>query len=627
MSTAISARHSLVIFRSRSCSRTSVLTPAVRLPPANVPAPLAPRPAADSRRPGRRRRFRFGSLTLAAVLAIGLSVGHAKTDPISVPITPVVAAHGLVVAGHPQAAQAGLSVLQAGGNAVDAAVATSLALGVAEPYASGLGGKLMLLYFDAASRRTYVIEAMDAAGTLDVGTYLKRPEADRSYGYGAVCVPGLPAGLWMAHEKWGTRRWQDDVEPAIALARTGFQVLPKSTDFFEEQAKKLRRGDPEIARLFLPEGKLPEAGQLLPNPDLARTLTLLARKGRDGFYRGPVAEAIVAAMRKGGGSVTAADLNGYEARLADPVAISFHGNRILSAPPPSNGSAMLFPALKALETETFPEGSLRSAAALDHLGRVWREVEPEAYRMIGDVPASRFYFEKLIAPDSIEALRARAALPSAARTEAADLDDADAAPESRRAVGATTHFIVVDRQGNIVCATQSLSVHFGAGVVAPGTGVVLNNSMSNFEYGDPQHVNFVATGRRPRSTIAPTIVFREGRPMLALGVPGAARIPTTMLQVLLDRLVLGRTLADAIGDNRFHFSIPWRPGDVATFEAEQSFPSGPANALRKLGWKVQFIEPTGRGRKFSGVNAVEFGPGGQLTGIADPRRTNAALGY
>jgi gamma-glutamyltranspeptidase/glutathione hydrolase len=537
-------------------------------------------------------------------------------------VTAVSGTHGMVVAGHPQAAAAGLTVLKAGGNAVDAAIATSLALGVAEPYASGLGGKLMLLYYNAASRHTFVIDAMDAAGSLDAKSYVSRPESDRSYGYGSVCVPGLAAGLWLAHQKWGARPWSTDVQPSIDLARNGFDVLPKSRDFFEEQTKKLHRGDAEIARLFLPHGEIPETGSVLPNPDLARTLAVFAEHGRDGFYRGDIAERIVRAAQAGGGVITAEDLSSYEARVTEPVEIEFRGYRIASAPPPSNGSAMFLTALKVLEDESFGN-ALRSPENLDAIGHVWREVEPEAYRVIGDGSGARFAFEKMVAADSIRALRAKAFGTPRQKAAASEWDQAQA----ESVTAATTHFIVADSKGNIVCATQSLSVHFGAGVVPPGTGIVLNDSMSNFEYRDPTHPNYVAAGRRPRSTISPTLVFRDGRPVLALGVPGAARIPTSMLQVLLDRLALNRPLADAIGDVRFHYSIPWKPGEVDIFETETPFPSSDAEAMTARGWKVVLAEEAGRGRKFSGVNAVEFGAYGTFLGYADPRRTNTAAGY
>ena len=538
-------------------------------------------------------------------------------------IEPVIAQHGLVVAAHPQAAAAGVAVLQAGGNAIDAAVATSLAVGVAEPYGSGLGGKLMLLYYEAKSGKTFVVDAMDAAGSLDVAAYVQRPIEDRSYGYGSVCVPGLGAGLWTAHQKWGVKKWADDVQPAIALARAGFQVLPKSRDFFEEQEKKLHRGDAEIARLYLPGGKLPEVGSLLPNEDLARTMELFARGGRDGFYRGPVAEKIVAASRQGGGVLTLDDLANYEARVVEPVGLDFCGYHIACAPPPASGAALFLPMMKVLETETFSPGGLRTAANLDLIGRVWRAVSPEAFRIVADVPESRFLFEKLLAPDSIAAFRAKTLGPAAPGKKAACLDE----PFYESAMAATTHWLVADSAGNIVCATQSQSLHFGAGVVPPGTGVVLNDSMSNFAFTDERSLNYVVPGKRSRSTISPTIVFRDGKPAFALGIPGAARIPTAMLQALLDRLVFNRPLAEAIGDTRFHFVSSATKNEAEAFEAEQSLPSAEVEALRALGWKVVLPEAAGTGRHFGGINAIEFHADGTLTGYADPRRTNVAAGY
>ncbi|HUR56473.1 MAG TPA: gamma-glutamyltransferase family protein [Opitutaceae bacterium] len=566
--------------------------------------------------------FRFACLCLA--LNFSAAVASAATP---VTITPVTAKHGVVVAGHPQAAEAGIAVLKAGGNAIDAAVATSLALGVAEPYGSGLGGKLMLLYYEAKSGRTFAVDAMDAAGSVDVGAYVARPDEDRTYGYGAVCIPGLGAGLWAAHQKWGAKKWADDIEPAIALARTGFTVLPKSRDFIEEQEKKLRRGDPEIARLYLPGGQLPEAGSSLPNEDLARTMELLARAGRDGFYRGPVAEAIVAASRSGGGSITLDDLARYEARIVEPITATFRGYTLVCAPPPVSGAALYLPVLKALESETFAPGPLRTAENLDKLGRVWRAAQPQIARTIGDAPESRARFEKLLTPGAIAALREKAFAPPVPAKKAASWSPGEESPFHESVMAATTHFLVADGEGNLVCATQSQSLHFGAGVVPPGTGVVLNNSMSNFTYTDAKSINFIAPGKRARSTIGPSIVLRDGRAVFALGVPGAARIPTAMLQALLDRLAFNRPLAEAIGDTRIHFVAPLRREDSEAFEAEQSLPAAEAEALAARGWKVVLPERAGRGRHFGGINAIEINADGTMTGLADPRRTNVAVGY
>lgn len=545
---------------------------------------------------------------------------------VPVTVAPVAGSHGMVVAGHPQAAEAGLRTLQAGGNAIDAAVSVSLALNVAEPYGSGLGGKLMLLYYEAASKRTYVIDAMDAAGSLDVEAYKASPAAGRNYGYGAVCVPGLAAGLWLAHQQWGVRPWADDVAPAIGLAREGFEILPKTHLFFAEQEKKLRRGDAEIARLYLPGGALPEIGTRLPNPDLAHTLELLAQNGRDGFYRGPVAEAIVAASDAGGGVLKLEDFARYEARLTDPIAIDFHGSKIVAAPPPATGPALFLTMLKVLEEENFAGGPLRTAENIDLLGRVWRQVIPLVQARIADVEEARFNFEKLVAPDSVAELRekARANVEPEAADEVAAFYDRSFTDDY---AAATTHFAVADAQGNIVCATQSLSLHFGAGVVAPGTGVVLNNTMSNFAYSTPNSVNAPAAGKRPRSTIAPTLVFRDGKPQFAIGIPGASRIPTAILQTMIDHLVLNRSFADSIGDTRLHFTGGQVWNGHEKVEAEQSLLPEVVAALQAMGWQVELPEPAGTGRHFGGINVIEVKPKGGYLGYADPRRTNAAAGY
>jgi len=565
---------------------------------------------------GWRRSF---AVTLVFTI---LTVVAGANVPVSVEV--VKAAHGMVVAGHPQAAQAGVDILQAGGNAIDAAVAVSLAIGVAEPYSSGLGGKLMLLYYEAASGRTYALDAMDAAGSLDVTAYLRRPEEDHSYGYGSVCVPGLAAGLWTAHQKWGRQPWADNIAPALKLARDGFEILPKTRVFFAEQEKKLRRGDAEIARLYLPDGQLPVVGSHLANADLAHTLALLAQHGRDGFYRGPVAAAIVAASAQGGGALTLDDLAHYEARLVEPIGLDFRGYRLLASPPPTNGAPLFLTIMKALEDETFGGGPLRSAENLDRIGRVWREVQPLVQRGIGDAPEAYFNYEKMIAPDSIAAIRRRARASTVTVPAVAWQDDSGA---SESAMAATTHFLVADAAGNIVCATQSQSLHFGAGVVPPGTGVVLNDSMSNFAYTDPRSINYVAPGKRPRSTIAPTIVFRAGRPIFAIGIPGAARIPTALLQALLDRLAFDRPLSEAIGDTRIHFELNWRKDNQESLQAEASLPVADIAALSRLGWKVELAEPAGAGQIFGGINAIEVNAAGGYTGYADPRRTNAARGY
>lgn len=583
-------------------------------------------------------RYRFGAFFSFIVSACGALAA----TPVAV--EPVSAAHGMVVAGHPQAAEAGVAVMRAGGNAIDAAVAVSLSLGVAEPQGSGMGGKLMLIYFDAATRQTYAVDGLDAAGhSFDPARGRKLTRDERRLGWTSVLVPGLPAGLWLAHQKWGARPWADDVAPAVKLARDGFQVLPKTRDFFAEQEKKLRGGDREIAKWYLPGGQLPKVGTLLANGDLARTMELFAAKGAEGFYRGPVAEAIAAGAKQGGGFITTDDLARYQARITVPVAADVFGHHIEGAPPPTSGLALYLTMLKALEAETWTPGPLRTPANLNRVGKVWQVAQPLVSAQVGDVAGADEAVKKLLSVASIAEIRRKAgnggkvgqvfdprayqvlAYEDGLRTGPSAFEpDFDEEP----AFASTTHFVVVDAKGNVVSCTQSTSLHFGAGVIAPGTGVVMNDSLSNFSFTNAKSANTVAPGKRARSTTSPSIVFLEGRPVLAIGIPGAQRIPIAMMQVMLDHLAFQRPLAEAIGDTRLHLLNPEASTDPNNvWEVEASFPESDAKSLRALGWTVNKMEKAGTGRHFGGFTAIAIGPDGTLTGFADPRRTNAAVGY
>lgn len=556
------------------------------------------------------RSLRWSSLFLCVAVTV---------QAVPVRVEPVTEPHGMVVAAHPEAARIGADVLAAGGNAIDAAVAVSLALGVAEPYGSGLGGKLMLLYHDAANGETYAVDGMDAAGSrVEPDVFRALPERQRSYGWTSVCVPGLAAALHEAHVRWGSKPWAENVAPAIALARKGSLVLPKTHDLFQDRLGSLRAADEATQRLFLPGGEPPAEGSRLANEELARTMELLARDGASGFYRGRVAEEIVAAARAGGGYLTLEDFARYRARVSAPLAVDFRGYRVISGPPPTSGGSLHLTLLKALEQEEF-SGELRSAENIDLIGRFWREVLPLVQKHIGDAGNGREAFAEFTSAASLASIRGKAHAARSAPAVAVNLSETESVHAS------TTHFVVVDRHGNVVSATQSQSFHFGACVSA--AGVVMNNSMSNFSINGATGPNYVAPGRRPRSTISPTIVLREGKPVLALGIPGASRIPTAMLQVLLDRLVFGRPLEDAIGDTRLHWHNPLGRDQPDAIESEASLPDETAAALQERGWVVSLREPPGTGRHFGGVTAITINPDGSRTGYADPRRTNAAVGH
>jgi gamma-glutamyltranspeptidase/glutathione hydrolase len=545
------------------------------------------------------------------ILAVALYVGASAEVPVNVEC--LTAPHTMVVAGHPEAAEAGVAVLRAGGNAVDAAVAVSLSLGVAEPFASGLGGKLVLLYYEAATQRVHVIEAMDAASdSLPVRAFLAQTEHERMEGGPSVAVPGLPAGLWLAHQRWGVRPWADNVAPARALAERGALVLPKTVELFAESRARFEH-DPEASRLYLPGGKLPVPGTRLPNTDLARTLARYATEGPPAIYRGDIADALVSTVRRAGGYLTRDDLVRYRVRESEPLAIDFAGGRLYSTPSPTSGGATVLAVLATLETASWAAGPLHSVENIDRLGRAFHAVYPAVNAAIGDTPGADRRTAGLLTAASIAGYRERAAAPLAPVPLIAETGSAS-----------TTHFVVVDSARNIICATQSLSFHFGCGLVAPGTGILLNNSLSNFSTDDPAHPNYAAPGRRPRSTIAPVLwLDAAGRPRLAVGLPGGQRIPTALAQVLIDATVFHRPLADAIGDTRLHFLNSNR-GPV--LQCETGLPTDVAEALARRGWSLQISEPAGTGLHFGGVNAVEFTADGALRGLADSRRTNAARG-
>lgn len=538
---------------------------------------------------------------------------------VPVPVQVAEARSGMVSAGHPDATAAGVAVLQAGGNAMDAAVAVGFALGVTEPYGSGLGGKLALVHRDARTGVVTVVEALDAASEhLDPEAFRRLPTAARNTGPQSVAVPGFVAGMLEAHARWGSRPRAELIAPAIRLAEEGFEVRASQVKFFRAQDVKLK-ANPELGRIYSPGGHVPEAGSRLVNADLGRTLRAVAERGTDGFYQGPVAEAMVAALHEAGSPIRSDDLAKYRARVAAPLKVGFRGMEIYSAPPPVSGGGVYLLALAALEGLRLPGDSVLRPEALNQVMRVYLEADAACREVLGDREDARGAWESLLVERSLAELRRQAtAKPEPVAAWTAEDDDFEAFAAE------TTHFVVVDKDGNVVSATQSQSNHFGSGIVPPGTGVVLNNSLSNFNRssGNP---NEVKPGRRPRTTISPAVIVRDGRLVAALGLPGGSRIPSAMVQVTTDYLMFGRSLEEAISAPRFH-PVTRRAGQAEDrFETERETDYRVAEALReRYGWKDGTDAET---ESFGGMNAVEILPDGRLKGYADQRRSNTAMGY
>lgn len=527
-----------------------------------------------------------------------------------------------VATGHPEATAAGLAVLRDGGNAIDAAIAASLTLGVAEPYGSGLGGKLVLLYHDAASGEVTCIEALCPSATaMDVEAFVQLPSRDRKYGYRSFGVPGLPAGLWEAHRRWGEKPWKQLVAPAERLARRGIIVSETMRGLWLPHEKDLA-ADPEASRLFLVDGATPPTGARLPNPDLGETLARLVAGGAEGFYHGPTAEMIVGAARAAGAPISLEDFAGYQPRVTEPLAVNYRGYRVYSSPPPLTGGATVLAALRASELMGTPTPDQRNALYLDRFGRLLRQIYPRVTREIADTPDAAASAHALLQDESLRGIATRADQTEAVTTGyEISLDDSLAA--------GTTHLVVADAQGNLVSLTQSLSLHFGAAVVPPGTGVLLNDSMSNFATTWRESPNFADAGKRARSTVAPVIATRDGLPALALGLPGGQRIPTMTLQILADHLGAGVPLAEAFERPRWHLRRPTgskQPKNYIDLEErpDEAELAALREGLKQRDWRTGLKRANGL--YFGGGNAIARTPGGKLIAIADSRRTNHAAG-
>ncbi len=411
--------------------------------------------------------------------------------------------------------------------------------------------------------------------------------------------------------------------PAADLAEKGFELSPAAAAMLGQFNPKI---DPVAARIYAPGGHPLPSGAKLKNPDLAHTLRLLASVGPDAIYRGPIAQKLVDAAQAAGGWLTLDDLRNYHVRVSDPVKTHFRDFTVYSSPPPLTGGATLLAALDASAQMDWHDASPRNAKYIDQISRVMQQVYPEIARNVADTPDAMEKVEHLLSPQSIDALaeRARDADPKnpTARNHKAGMIQLEPANDDGEQAD-TTHLIIVDRRGDIVCCTQSLGLHFGAEVAAPGTGFLLNADIGNFAVMTETSPNYIAGGKWPRSTMSPTIFFQHDRPLLAIGSPAGQRIPTAVLQVSLDVLDFDRPLEEAIRAPRFHIESTLHPDSANHVDLESSNPPGLDEQLKSMGWNVHRHDE--QDFYFGCVNAVLF-KDGNVTGVADQRRTSDAVG-
>ena len=416
-------------------------------------------------------------------------------------------------------------------------------------------------------------------------------------------------------KKWGKLSWKELVKPAVGYARDGFPLADKQIVEFGNKFDLVTK-DPEAAKIYYPGKKVPEKNAILKNPDLAKTMESMGDKGPQEFYQGEIADKLVSASKKGGGFYAKEDFKNYRAREFAPLEQDYKSYHIYAGAPPISGGATVLLTLKSLEAKDWSNTISMSLARIEQVARAWQKIYPIVSSNFGDTPDRAERIQKVFSKESLSAL-AKSVLDASTPDSTTGADES---PENAE----TTHFIVMDKAGNIVCATQSLSLHWGAAVVAPGTGILLNDSLSNFGFGTKKYVNSAEPGKRPRSTMAPVIVMEKSKPVIAIGSPASDRIPTGVYQVLSNLIDFTMDPIAAIDQPRFHLNRAKSPSEPKNaLDLEEGFDASLAEDLKK-NWQISFKKKDQY--YFGSVNVVRILPDGKREAFADERRTNVAAG-
>lgn len=588
--------------------------------------------------------MRLTNRTLVATMAVcvGLTVAAPATAAPAIargdhhrhpsPTTPVKNAvatgfGGAVTSVDPDATAIGLDVLKRGGNAVDAAIATAAALGVTEPYSSGIGGGGFFVHYDAHTGRVSTIDGRETAPATMPHDAFVDPATGEPYNFTpelvtsgvSVGTPGSLATWQAALDRWGTSDLRDALRPAIHLAQKGFVV----DDTFRQQTlDNQARFDafPATRELFLPGGDAPRVGSRFRNPDLAATYRLLARRGTSAFYRGPLAAQIAdvaqhprkdpeTTLPVPEGYLTTSDLAGYRTIMRRPTHVDYRGYDVYGMPPSSSGGSTVGEALNILEQ--FDLSEMSDPDALHHYLEASALAFADRGAYLGD-PAYVDVPLKTLLSDRFAAKRAALIDPDRAATK--PVDPAPVAPDTENIN--TTNMTVADRWGNVVEYTLTIEQTGGSGMVVPGRGFLLNNELTDFSAAyDPTDPNRIEGGKRPRSSISPTIVLRHGKPFLALGSPGGSTIITTVLQMLFNRIDRQMSIEEAISAPRAS------QRNTETVTSEPAFIKRYDAALTPYGHELVLAgDAFTSAAEIGAATAIEFKRHGGLTAVAEPTR-------
>ena len=543
------------------------------------------------------------------------------------PFHPIISDGPMVVSQNHLSSEVGIEIIKNGGNAVDAAVAVGFSLAVTLPRAGNLGGGgFMLIYLkdqneilaiDYRGQSPSELKADQIFG-LELPKEYKNANRDIvRYGYKASTIPGTVSGLLLAHAEFGKLPLKEVMKPAIDQAMNGFHV-----SFDLEQAigsAPQLSWDDESSKIYLSHGKPLKEGSVMKRPDLANTMNLISENGTKGFYEGEVAQKIVTSMANNGGSITIDDLQKYKARFSQPIGVNYRGKKVFTHGPPSGGGIVLLTALKVLEY--FDLGKIGSNSALTYhlLAEALRRGHNNRSHHVGDPSHYNVPYDDLMSDQRIKDFAKSISLKKA--SSAKEVKPLEIIQESKN----TTHYSIIDADGNAVSNTYTLGYSFGSGVTIPGTGILMNNQMNNFayQYGSKKIEgrgaspgNKYAPGKRPMSTMAPTIVFDENdNVLLVTGSPGGKLIPAAILRLVTGVIDFDLNIGEATMLPRIHKDWPYRGIDY-----ESSISSDSLNLLKKMGHK---IEPSKTMGSTQSIHISE----GKNHGYADLRRPNAAVSY
>jgi len=525
---------------------------------------------------------------------------------------------GMVATAQHLASDIGAAVLRQGGNAIDAAVAVGYALAVTHPCCGNLGGGGFMVIHLADGQDTFINFRETAPRGASADMFLdarRNPIPEKSLaGYLAVGVPGTVMGLETAREKYATLSRASLMEPAIRLAQDGFVLTRGDVDVLAGATAEFR-AQPNVAAIFLNHGNPFEPGDRLVQTDLAATLRAISEGGTVAFYRGAIAQAVVAESQAHAGLLTREDFAAYTVTESTPLSCRYRGYTVISAPPPSSGGVVLCEMLQVLDGYPLRSLGYHSSDSVHLLAESMRNAYRDRNTYLGDPAFVENPLQRLLSPEHARLIRSRIQAGRATPSVAAG------APAGAHENATTTHYSVVDRFGNAVAVTFTINDDFGAKVIAGNTGFFLNDEMDDFtaKPGMPNYfglvqgkANAIAPGKRPLSSMTPTIVLHQGKPVLVLGSPGGSRIPTTVLEIIVNLIDHGMTLQEAVDAPRIHHQ--WLPDTLAAEPFALS--ADTVSALTKMGYTVVPLEVWGTG------NAAE------AIGIAAPDSAGAsALGF